>query len=93
MNNFDIPKGLARECASPEDFHLGYTQRSVVADVGDRIYYYWTMYDRKVRSVDLSKLDFQGKTASLFPPRSSPDRRHPGPLKRLSALTGRDRSS
>ena len=67
LNNFDIPKGLVREGASPEDFHLGYTQWSVIADMSHKVYYYWTMYDRRMRSVDLSKLDFGGKAISSFP--------------------------
>jgi choloylglycine hydrolase len=66
LNNFDIPKGLVRE-GTPEDFHLGYTQWSVIADMSHKIYYYWTMYDRRMRSVDLSKLDFTGKVISCFP--------------------------
>lgn len=66
LNNFDIPKGLVRE-GTPEDFHLGYTQWSVIADMSHRVYYYWTMYDRRMRSVDLSKLDFDGKAISSFP--------------------------
>ncbi len=32
-----------------------------------RVYYYWTMYDRRMHSVDLSKLDFAGKVISSFP--------------------------
>ena len=67
LNNFDIPKGLVRE-GSAEDFHLGYTQWSVIADMSHKVYYYyWTMYDRRMRSVDLSKLDFAGKAVSSFP--------------------------
>src|SRR3984885_9453184 len=66
LNNFDIPKGLVRE-GTPEDFHLGYTQWSVIADMSHKVYYYWTMYDRRMRSVDLSKLDFAGKAISSFP--------------------------
>ena len=66
LNNFDIPKGLVRE-GSAQDFHLGYTQWSVVADMSHKVYYYWTMYDRRMRSVDLSKLDFTGKAISSFP--------------------------
>src|SRR6201999_1968042 len=45
LNNFDIPKGLVRE-GTAEDFHLGYTQWSVIADMSHKVYYYWTMYDR-----------------------------------------------
>ncbi len=66
LNNFDIPKGLVRE-GSAQDFHLGYTQWSVIADMTHRVYYYWTMYDRRMRAVDLSKLDFADKAISSFP--------------------------
>ena len=66
LNNFDIPKGLVRE-GSPEDFHLGYTQWSVIADMSHKVYYYWTMYDRRMRAVDLSKLNFESKAVSSFP--------------------------
>ena len=67
LNNFDIPQGLVREGATAEDFHLGYTQWSVIADTSHKVYYYWTMYDRRMRSVDFAKLDFNAKTPSSFP--------------------------
>lgn len=67
LNNFDIPKGLVREGASANDYHLGYTQWSVIADTRHKVYYYWTMYDRRIRSVDLAKMDFSGASASGFP--------------------------
>src|SRR5271166_5557895 len=67
LNNFDIPQGLVREGAGPDDFHLGYTQWSVIADTRHKVYYYWTMYDRRMRSVDFSKLDFDAPKASSFP--------------------------
>ena len=67
LNNFDIPQGLVREGANAEDFHLGYTQWSVIADTRHKVYYYWTMYDRRMRSVDFSKLDFGAKKVSSFP--------------------------
>ena len=86
LNNFDIPKGLVRE-GNAEDFHLGYTQWSVIADMSHRVYYYWTMYDRRMRSVDLSKLDFAGQGHLLLPARQGPCRGHSGSLRRLSALT------
>ena len=65
LNNFDIPKGLVRE-GGAEDFHLGYTQWSVIADMSHKVYYYWTMYDRRMRSVDLSKLDFAARRSPPF---------------------------
>ena len=67
LNNFDIPKGVVREGATAEDFHLGYTQWSVIADTRHKVYYYWTMYDRRMRSVDFSRLDFNAKKTSAFP--------------------------
>jgi choloylglycine hydrolase len=67
LNNFDIPKGLVREGASPEDYHLGFTQWSVIGDTSHKVDYYWTMYDRRMRSVDLGKLDFAATQPSSFP--------------------------
>lgn len=67
LNNFDIPKGLVREGANAEDYHLGYTQWSVIADTTHKVYYYWTMYDRRMRSIDLGKLDFNAGRPSGFP--------------------------
>jgi choloylglycine hydrolase len=67
LNNFDIPKGLVREGANEEDYHLGYTQWSVIGDTRHKVYYYWTMYDRRMRSVDLGKLNFNGTKVSSFP--------------------------
>ena len=61
FQNYRVREGSA------EDFHLGYTQWSVIADMSHKVYYYWTMYDRRMRSVDLSKLDFAGKAISTFP--------------------------
>ena len=93
LNNFDIPKGLVREGASPEDFHLGYTQWSVIADMTHRVYYYWTMYDRRMRAVDLAKLDFTGKAIAYFPLDKVRDRGRPRSLGRLPALSPRTRKA
>jgi choloylglycine hydrolase len=67
LNNFDIPKGLVREGKSEDDSILGFTQWSVIADTRHKVYYYWTMYDRRMRSVDFSKLNFNAKKVSSFP--------------------------
>jgi choloylglycine hydrolase len=67
LNNFDIPKGLVREGATAEDFHLGYTQWFIIGDTRHKVYYYWTMYDRRMRSVDLTKLNFASGKVSSFP--------------------------
>ncbi|RDJ27088.1 linear amide C-N hydrolase [Bosea caraganae] len=67
LNNFDIPQGLVREGASAEDYHLGFTQWSVIGDTRNKVYYYWTMYDRRMRSIDLTKLNFDAAKPSGFP--------------------------
>ncbi|MGC1379661.1 MAG: choloylglycine hydrolase family protein, partial [Candidatus Baltobacteraceae bacterium] len=67
LNNFDIPRGLVREPQSADSYMLGFTQWSVIADTRNKVYYYWTAYDRRMRSVDFSKLDFNAKKVSSFP--------------------------
>lgn len=68
LNNFDIPKGLVREGKIDDHYVLGFTQWSVIADTNNKVYYYWTMYNRRMRSVDLTKLDFSaGGKPSAFP--------------------------
>ena len=68
LNNFDIPQGLVREGPKADDYHLGFTQWSVIADTRNKVYHYWTMYNRRMRSVDLTKLDFTaGGKPSAFP--------------------------
>ena len=39
----------------------------MIADTRHKVYYYWTMYDRRMRSVDLTKLDFTAAKPSSFP--------------------------
>jgi choloylglycine hydrolase len=67
LNNFDIPKGLVREGPSADDATLGYTQWSAVGDMRNKVYYYWTMYDRRMRRVDLAKLNFDAARPASFP--------------------------
>jgi choloylglycine hydrolase len=67
LNNFDIPKGLVREGKIKDDYVLGFTQWSVIADTNNKVYYYWTMYNRRMRSVDLTKIDFSAKVPAAFP--------------------------
>ena len=69
LNNFDIPQGLVREGTKADDYHLGFTQWSVIADTRNKVYYYWTMYNRRMRSVDLTKLDFAAASAVGLPAR------------------------
>ena len=57
LNNFDIPKGLVRE-GPQQNFHLNYTQWSVIADLKRNKYYYWTEFNRRMRVIDLNKVNW-----------------------------------
>ncbi len=67
LDNFNIPAGLVREGTSAEDHRVGFTQWSVIADTRHKVYYYWTRYDRRMRSIDLTKLNFATKKVTSFP--------------------------
>ena len=67
LNNFDIPKGIMREGTSPDDYYLGYTQWSVIGDIKNKRYYWWTEWNRQMRMVDLSKLNFRGSEIVFIP--------------------------
>lgn len=66
LHNFDIPKGLVREGEYQGSVIAGHTQWSVIGDIHNRRYYYWTEHNQRLRMVDLSKLDFSvGKVKAL----------------------------
>lgn len=67
LHNFDIPRGLVREGEHAGSVIAGYTQWSVVGDIRNRRYYYWTERNRRMRLVDLSKLDFGGSKIIAVP--------------------------
>lgn len=67
LHNFDIPKGLVREGEYQGKIKAGQTQWSVIGDIHNRRYYYWTEHNRRMRMVDLSKLDFSGSKVQAFP--------------------------
>ena len=57
-----------REGPKAGDYHLGFTQWPVIADTRNKVYHDWTMYNRRMRSVGLTKLDFTtGGKPSAFP--------------------------
>ena len=57
LNNFDYPKGFERT-GVPDNYSLGYTQWSTIGDIKNKRYYWWTEWNRQMRMVDLSKLNF-----------------------------------
>ena len=67
LHNFDIPKGLVREGEHAGEVITGHTQWTVIGDIRNRRYYYWTEYNRRMRMVDLSKLDFGGGKVLTIP--------------------------
>ncbi len=67
LNNFDIPRGLVREGESPSKYHLNFTQWSSIGDIKNRRYFWWTEFNRRMRMVDLKKLNFNGKKIRSIP--------------------------
>lgn len=59
INNFDIPKGFARETKDGQTFY-DYTSWLTIADLAQKIYYYRGYDNFKFYGVDLTKLDFSG---------------------------------
>ncbi|MCG9731116.1 choloylglycine hydrolase family protein [Shewanella sp. Isolate13] len=66
LNNFDIPKGVSRE-GDKENFHMDYTQWSVIGDIDNLHYYWWTENNRRMRMIDLNKLDFDAANIIKVP--------------------------
>ncbi|WP_457747335.1 linear amide C-N hydrolase [Sulfurimonas sp.] len=67
LNNFDIPRGLVREGESTEKYHLNFTQWSTIGDIKNKRYYWWTEHNRRMRMVDLKRLNFKGNQISHIP--------------------------
>ncbi len=65
LNNFDIPKGCVRE-GTHNNYSVDYTQWSVIGDIKNRKYYFWTEWNQQMQMVDLNALNFEGdKTISI----------------------------
>ena len=67
LHNFDIPLGLVRGGMHKGKMAVGQTQWTVIGDIRNRCYYYWTEHNRRMRVVDLSKLDFGGSNVQAIP--------------------------
>lgn len=67
LNNFDISRGLVREGESAENYHLNFTQWTTIGDIMNKRYYWWTEYNRRMRMVDLTELDFEGTEVRKIP--------------------------
>ncbi len=67
LHNFDIPLGLVREGEHKGKIMAGQTQWSVIGDIRNKRYYYWTEHNRRMRLVDLTKLDLGGNKVQSIP--------------------------
>jgi choloylglycine hydrolase len=67
LHNFDIPLGLVREGMYKGKIMAGQTQWSVIGDIRNKCYYYWTERNRRMRLVDLRKLDFGRSKVQTIP--------------------------
>ncbi|CAN2534866.1 putative+protein+YxeI [Methylocapsa aurea] len=70
LNNFDIPMGLVR--VSPQETsRFEYTQWSSIADLSGRVYYVKSYDNQALRSIDLTKLELEGRSVRAAPLRPS----------------------
>ena len=60
LNNFDIPKGVARE-KSDSSYSSDFTQLTCVRDPNALKYYFKSYDDQTVKVIDLKKFDFDAK--------------------------------
>lgn len=68
INNVDIPVGFVRESAKMDPATNESTQWTVFKDLSNHIFYYRTYKDTSLRSVDLSKVNFDPTAAQLKMP-------------------------
>ncbi|HNX91060.1 MAG TPA: choloylglycine hydrolase family protein [Candidatus Omnitrophota bacterium] len=67
LDNFDYPKGIVREGESADKYFMNFTTWTVIGDIKNKRYYWWTEWNRRMRMVDLSKLDFGGTKTVAIP--------------------------
>ena len=67
LHNFDIPLGLVREGMYKDKVMAGQTQWTVIGDLRNKRYYYWTEHNRRMRMVDLNKLNFEDNKVQAIP--------------------------
>jgi choloylglycine hydrolase len=69
LNNFDIPKGAAREAEKDEHGNIlaDYTVWTAASDLKARRYFFRTYEDSRIRMVDLMKADLDAKAIVTLP--------------------------
>jgi choloylglycine hydrolase len=66
LDSFDIPRGVVRADAAPQD-PMECTQWTSAADLKNHKYYFHTYGNRRVRSVDLARFDVNAKQPVSIP--------------------------
>ncbi len=68
LNNFDIPKGSAREAEKDEHGNIlaDYTLWTAASDLKAKQYYFRTYDDSRIRMVDLTKINLDAKDIVTF---------------------------
>jgi choloylglycine hydrolase len=67
LDSFDIPRGVVRP-AEGEDVPLEYTQWTSASNLKERVYYFHTYGNRRVRSVILANFPLDGTKAITIAP-------------------------
>jgi len=67
LQNFDILLGLVREGMYKDKVMAGQTQWTVIGDLRNKRYYYWTEHNLCMRMVDLSTLNFEDNKVQAIP--------------------------
>lgn len=68
LNNFDIPKGAARDGKPDANGNVAadYTMWTSVCDLKEKQFYFRTFDNSQIRSVDLNKMDLDGKSVTTI---------------------------
>lgn len=58
LNNLDVPLGVEFDYGRATNNMPSATQWTIATDLGARVIYYHTMYNRTIRSIDMNDIDF-----------------------------------
>ena len=58
LNNLDVPLGVEFNSGRATNNMPSATQWTIATDLGDKVIYYHTMYNRTIRSIDMKNIDF-----------------------------------
>ena len=58
LNNLDVPLGVEFDAGHATNNMPSATQWTIATDLGDKVIYYHTMYNRTIRSIDMKDIDF-----------------------------------